>query len=79
MKHSHRIRLLKDRLHRLETNGRDNYGICRKIRREIESLKTDNTEQSAVIERLQNELSESQKAQILPSANKDISWTSRIR
>lgn len=41
MKHSHRIRLLKDRLHRLETNGRDNYGICRKIRREIESLKND--------------------------------------
>lgn len=41
MKHSHRIRLLKDRLHRLETNGRDNYGICRKIRRKIERLKND--------------------------------------
>lgn len=41
MKHLHRIRLLEDRLHRLEANDRENYGICRKIRREIESLKND--------------------------------------
>lgn len=41
MKHLHRIRLLEDRLHRLEANEKDNYGICRKIRREIESLKND--------------------------------------
>lgn len=41
MKHLQRIRLLEDRLHRLEANDRENYGICRKIRREIESLKND--------------------------------------
>lgn len=34
-----KIRLLENRLNRLETNDRNNYGICRKIRREIESLR----------------------------------------
>ena len=38
MDYSQRIRVLKDRLHRLETNGRDNFGVRRKIRREIEFL-----------------------------------------
>lgn len=30
MKNSHRIRLLEDRLNRLEANDRNNFGICRK-------------------------------------------------
>lgn len=39
MENIQKIRLLKDRLNRLETNDRNNYGICQKIRREIESLR----------------------------------------
>lgn len=34
-----RIRLLEDRLNRLETRDSLNYGTCRKLRREIEFLK----------------------------------------
>lgn len=41
MDHIQKIRLLEDRLHRLEANDRNNYGICRKIKREIESLKSE--------------------------------------
>lgn len=39
MKNSHRIRLLEDRLNRLEAKDRNNFGICRKIRREIDNLR----------------------------------------
>lgn len=38
MEYLQRIRLLRDRLHRLEVNDRNNYGVCQKIRREIETL-----------------------------------------
>ncbi len=39
MEHLQKIRLLEDRLHRLEVNDRNNYGICQKIKREMEILK----------------------------------------
>ena len=39
MKDVQKIKLLEDRLHRLESNDRDNYGVCRRIRREINDLK----------------------------------------
>lgn len=39
MRNSDKIRLLETRLNRLERNDRNNYGVCRKIRREIEILK----------------------------------------
>lgn len=40
-----KIRLLESRLNRLERSDRNNYGICRKIRREIENLKSRAQEQ----------------------------------
>ncbi len=39
MKHLEQIQLLEDRLHRLERNGKENEGICQKIRRQIDNLK----------------------------------------
>lgn len=34
-----KIKLLEDRLHKLEANGKDNQGICRRISRDIRNLK----------------------------------------
>ena len=39
MEHLQKIKLLESRLNRLERNDKSNYGICRKIRREIECLR----------------------------------------
>lgn len=33
------IKLLENRLHQLESRGKENYGVCRKIRRNIRNLK----------------------------------------
>lgn len=37
-----RMKLLEDRLNRLERNPRDNYGVRQKIKREIESIRKAN-------------------------------------
>ena len=42
-----KIGLLEHRLNRLERNDRDNYGVCRKIRREIEVLREKAQDQEA--------------------------------
>ncbi len=39
-----RMKLLEDRLNRLERNPRDNYGVRQKIKREIESIRKENNE-----------------------------------
>lgn len=39
MNNLQKIMLLKDRLNRLERNDKDNFNICRRIRREIEQLR----------------------------------------
>lgn len=39
MNNLQKIMLLKDRLNRLERNDKDNFSICRRIRREIEQLR----------------------------------------
>lgn len=39
MNNAQKIKILEDRLNRLERNDRTNHGICRKIRREIENLR----------------------------------------
>ena len=44
MEYLQRIRLLRDRLHRLEVNDRNNYGVCQKIRREVEKLEKEEQE-----------------------------------
>ena len=33
------IRLLEDRLHKLESSEKENFGVCRKIRRNIRNLR----------------------------------------
>ena len=47
MEHLQKIRLLEDRLHRLEVNDRNNYGICQKIKREMEIMKKTVQEQNS--------------------------------
>ena len=39
MEQLHKIKLLEDRLNRLESNDRDNFYICRKIKRRIARLR----------------------------------------
>ncbi len=33
------IRLMENRLHRLESSEKENFGVCRKIRRNIRNLR----------------------------------------
>lgn len=47
MENLQRIRLLRDRLHRLEVNDRNNYGVCQKIRREIETFEREAQEKDS--------------------------------
>lgn len=47
MEYLQRIRLLRDRIHRLEVNDRNNYGVCQKIRREIETLEREAQEKDS--------------------------------
>lgn len=47
MEYLQRIRLLRDRLHRLEVNDRNIYGVCQKIRREIETLEREAQEKDS--------------------------------
>ena len=39
MEQLHKIKLLEDRLNRLESNDRDNFYLCRKIKRIIARLR----------------------------------------
>jgi conserved domain protein len=39
MKPEEKIRLLEVRLQKLENSEKDNYGVCRRIRRDIRNLK----------------------------------------